>query len=38
MEHIDDGYEKRLITGAVFVDLSAAYNTVNHRCLLSKVL
>ena len=38
MEHIDDGYEKRLIAGAVFVDLSAAYDTVNHRRLLSKVL
>ena len=38
MEHIEDGYEKRLITGAVFVDLSAAYDTVNHRHLLSKVL
>ena len=37
-EHIEDGYEKRLITGAVFVDLSAAYDTVNHRRLLSKVL
>ena len=37
-EHIEDGYEKRLITGAVFVDLSAAYDTVNHRLLLSKVL
>ena len=37
-EHIGDGYEKRLITGAVFVDLSAAYDTVNHRRLLSKVL
>ena len=37
-EHIEDGYEKRLITGAVFVDLSAAYETVNHRRLLSKVL
>ena len=24
--------------GAVFVDLSTAYDTVNHRCLLSKVL
>ena len=37
-EHIEDGYEKRLITGAVFVDLSAAYDTVNHRRLLSKML
>ena len=37
-EHIEDGYEKRLITGAVFVDLSAAYDTVNHRRLLSNVL
>ena len=37
-EHIEGGYEKRLITGAVFVDLSAAYDTVNHRRLLSKVL
>ena len=37
-EHIEDGYEKRLVTGAVFVDLSAVYDTVNHRCLLSKAL
>ena len=37
-EHIEDGYEKRMITGAVFVDLSAAYDTVNHRRLLSNVL
>ena len=37
-EHIEHGYEKCLITGAVFVDLSAAYDTVNHRRLLSKVL
>ena len=37
-EHIEDGYEKRLITGAVIVALSAAYDTVNHRRLLSKVL
>ena len=37
-EHIEDGYEKRLITGAVFVDLSAAYDMVNHRRLHSKVL
>ena len=37
-EHIEGGYENRLITGAVFVDLSAAYDTVNHRRLLSQVL
>ena len=37
-EHIEDGYDNRLITGAVFVDLSAAYDTVNHRRLLNKVL
>ena len=37
-EHTEDGYEKRLITGAVFVELSAAYDTVKHRRLLSKVL
>ena len=37
-EHIEDGYEKRLITGAVFVDLSAAYDTVDNRRLLSNVL
>ena len=30
-EHIEDGYEKSLITGAVLVDLSTAYDMVNHR-------
>ena len=29
---------ERLITDAVFVDLSAAYDTVNRRCILRKVL
>ena len=37
-EHIEDGYEKRLISGAVFLDLSAANDAVNHRRLLGKVL
>ena len=37
-EHIEDGYHKCLTTGAVFVDLSAAYDTVNHRRILSKML
>ena len=27
-QHIEDGFEKRLVTGAVFVDLSASYDTV----------
>ena len=37
-EHIEDGYKNRQITGAVFVDLSDAYDTFNHRRLLCKVL
>ena len=32
-QFIEDGYEKGLVTGAVFVDPSAAYDTVNHRSL-----
>ena len=36
-QHIEDGFEKKLITGAVFVDLSAAYDTVNHRALIHKL-
>lgn len=35
-QHIEDGFQKGLVTGAVFVDLSAAYDTVNHRLLLKK--
>ena len=39
-QHIEDGFEKGLVTGVFFffVDLSAAYDTVNHRCLLNKIL
>ena len=36
-QFIEDGYETKQITGAVFVDLSAAYDTVNHRSLLLKI-
>ena len=36
-QDIEDGFEKRLVTGAVFVDLSAAYDTVNHRILMTKI-
>ena len=37
-ENIEAGYDNCLIAGAVFVDLSAAYDTVKHRRLLCKVL
>ena len=36
-QHIEDGFEKRLVTGAVFVDLSAVYHTVNHRISMTKI-
>ena len=36
-QHIEDGYQRGMITGAAFVDLSAAYNTVNHRLLIRKL-
>ena len=36
-QYIEDGFENKLITGTVFVDLTAAYDTVNHRALLLKV-
>ena len=35
--HIEDGYEEGMITGTAFVDLSAAYDTVNHRLLIQKL-
>ena len=30
-QHIEDSYQEGMITGTVFVDLSATYDTVNHR-------
>jgi hypothetical protein len=36
-QHIEDGFEKGEITGAVFVDLTAAYDTVNHAMLRKKI-
>ena len=36
-QYIEDGYEKSLATCTVFVDLSTAYDTVNHRVLLTKL-
>ncbi|GFR87242.1 RNA-directed DNA polymerase from mobile element jockey-like [Elysia marginata] len=36
-QYIEDGFEEKQITGTVFVDLTAAYDTVNHKILLLKV-
>ena len=36
-QHIEDGYQESMITGTAFVDLSAAYDTVNHRPLIQKL-
>ena len=36
-QHIDDGFEEGMITGTTFVDLSAAYDTVNHILLIQKL-
>ena len=36
-QFIEDGFENKKITGAPFVDLSAAYDTVNHRILTKKL-
>lgn len=33
----EDGFKCKVITGAALVDLTAAYNTVNHQALLLKV-
>ena len=37
-QHIEDGFQKKKITEAVFVDLTAVYNTVNQCLLFHKVL
>ena len=36
-QHIENGYEEGMITVTVFVDISAAYDTVNHRLLIQKL-
>ena len=36
-KHIEDGYERGVVTGTVFVDLSAAYDTISHTLLLNKI-
>ena len=37
-QHIEDGFEKEMVTGAIFIDLSAAYDTINRRKLPLKLL
>ena len=37
VQYIEDGFQEGNITGAVFVDLTSAYDTINHRQLLTKV-
>ena len=37
-QYIEDGFQEKKITGAVFVDLTAANDAVNHRRLLTKIL
>ena len=36
-QHIEDGYENELLTGAVFVHLTAAYDTVNKKIMIHKL-
>lgn len=37
VQHTEDGFQSSLMTVAAFVDLSEAYDTVNHRKLLLKL-
>ena len=37
IQHIEDGVEYKLITGAAFIDLTAAYDTVQHRTMIRKL-
>lgn len=34
---IENGFENKKVTGVVLVDLTAAYDTVNHRLMLKKL-
>ena len=36
-QHIEDDYQRGMIIGTAFVDLSASYDTVNHRLLIQKI-
>jgi len=35
--YIEDGFQRNLKTGAIFLDLTAAYNTIWHTGLLAKL-
>ena len=37
-QHIEDGYERKMLTGAAFVDPSAAYDTVQHWLMIRKLM
>ena len=37
-QHIEDGYERKMLTDAASVDLSAAYDTVQHRLMIRKLM
>ena len=37
IQHMEDIYQGSMITGKAFVDLYAAYDTVNHRLLIQKL-
>ena len=37
-QHIEDGYERNMLTGAAFVDLSAAYDTIKRRLMIRKLM
>ena len=36
-QHIEDGYQRGMISGAAFIDLSTGYDTVNHMILIQKL-
>ena len=36
-QHIEDGYQRSMNTGAAFVDLSAAYDKVNNRIIMQNL-
>ena len=37
-QHLEDGYERKMLTRAACVDLSAAYDTVQHRLMIRKLM